>query len=67
MRFLTNFQLECRYARFLYAVYLDLYLPCCFINSTCIWLQTVVVIPILPHGVVQLGSSLSVSPIYLFI
>lgn len=38
----------------------------CLIKILVFCLQTVAVIPILPHGVVQLGSSLAVSLLFLF-
>jgi len=62
---IANFMLECRFVIFLMfhssSYYPELDFNYCFLIVDYYCLQTIAVIPVLPHGVLQFGSLLPVS------
>lgn len=60
MRSISKFQLACRFDNFFNSSSLFGFYPSASLFDFYL-LQTVAVIPVLPHGVLQLGSSMTVS------
>jgi len=64
MRHITSFQLGCRFVSFLYVLISEIIFNLLSMEVILIVLQTIAVVPVCPYGVLQLGSSLAVSPCY---
>jgi hypothetical protein len=64
MRFITSFQLGCRFVSFPYVLISATIFNLPSMKVLVFFWQTIAVIPVCPHGVLQLGSSLAVSPRY---